>query len=403
MPSGQIRTVIEFSFLTHQIRTDDEQAPPTQRHTAMQVFRRLRDEHGYPGGYGQVQRYLRRHRARHQETFIPLGHLPGQRLEADFGHIHVDCPDGRRLVPFLVTTWAYSNAPFVLALPFERTEAILEGMVAAFEFYGAVAKQVWWDNPKAVATLILRGRERQLHPRYAALASHYTFDPLLCMPARGNEKPDAEGAVKAVQRRFATPVPRVADLAELNAGFRRRCEAERPRVVDAMTARVRAKQDGRIGPEERLVVIRPVGESRIDYALTNAGPGVPLAELVRVQRQRHRIEQVFEAGNGEAGLDHYEVRSWVGWHHHMTLSLVALWFLCLERRRLGGENPGGDGAADAADRHAAAPPSGPDPGGDRRGGHAGAASQRGVADLPLVRGHRDIPPTPVPIRYELSD
>jgi len=84
-----------------------------------------------------------------------------------------------------------------------------------------------------------------------------------------------------------------------------------PLVVDAMSVRVRAKHDGRIGPEERLVVIRPVGESRIDSALSNAGPEVPLAEVVRAQRQRHRIEEVFEAGNGEAGLDHYEVRSWV--------------------------------------------------------------------------------------------
>jgi transposase len=117
-----------------------------------------------------VQRYLLRHRRRHEETFIPLGHLPGRRLEADFGHIHVDFPDGRRLVPFLVTAWAYSNAPFVLALPFERTEAILEGMIAAFEFYGAVSREVWWDNPKTVATSILQGRARQLHPRYAALA-----------------------------------------------------------------------------------------------------------------------------------------------------------------------------------------------------------------------------------------
>jgi SRSO17 transposase len=145
-------------------------------------------------------------------------------------------------------------------------------------------------------------------------------------------------------------------------------------VVDAMTVLVRAKQDGRIGPEERLVVIRPVGEQRIDYALTNAGPEVPLPELVRVQRQRHRIEEVFEAGNGEAGLDHYEVRGWVGWHHHMTLSLVALWFLCLERRRVGGENTRRHGAADEADLHAAAPSPGADPGGDRRGGHPRAAA-----------------------------
>src|SRR3954466_7277197 len=73
-----------------------------------------------------------------------------------------------------------------------------------------------------------------------------------------------------------------------------------PLLVDAMTVRVRARQDGRIGPEEQLVVIRPVGESRTDYALSNAGPEVPLAEIVRVQRQRHRIEEMFGAGNGEA-------------------------------------------------------------------------------------------------------
>jgi transposase len=222
-----------FQEIIDQILADDENAPPKQRHTAMQVFRRLQDEHGYAGCYGQVQRYLLKHKRHLRETFIPLGHLPGQRLEADFGHIHVDFPDGRRLVSFLVTTWAYSNAPFVLALPFERTEAILAGMVAAFEFFNCIPKEVWWDNPKTVATLILQGRQRLLHPRYAALASHYAFNPLFCTPARGNEKPDAESTVKAVQRRFATPVPRVADLDELNEALRRRCQAERERIVQS--------------------------------------------------------------------------------------------------------------------------------------------------------------------------
>lgn len=224
-----------FHSVIDQILRDDEAAPPKQRHTAAQIYRRLRDEHGYRGVYIQVQRYVRTHRPRHQETFIPLGHLPGQRLEADFGHIHVDFPDGRRLVPFLVATWAYSNAPFVRALPFERTEAVLEGMVAAFEFFGAVPREVWWDNPKTVATLVLKGRQRQLHPRYAALASHYAFEPRFCLPARGNEKPDAEGTVKAVQKRFATPVPSVADLDALNAFFHERCTAERDRVVQSLS------------------------------------------------------------------------------------------------------------------------------------------------------------------------
>ena len=278
-----------FQAVIDQILIDDETAPPKQRHTAAQVFRRLRDEHGYRGGYAQVQRYLRKHRRRHQETFIPLGHLPGQRLEADFGHIHVDFPDGRRLVPFLVTAWAYSNAPFVLALPFERTEAILEGMVAAFEFFGAVPKEVWWDNPRTVATLILLGRERQLHPRYAALASHYVFAPLFCMPARGNEKPDAEGTVKAVQKRFATPVPRVADLDELNTFFRKRCEAERDRVVQSLFGPFTIKD--RLA--EDLAAAAPLPRHRFDPCVIQPAVAVDKYQTVAFDGNRYSVPRPF--------------------------------------------------------------------------------------------------------------
>ena len=98
----------------------DEEAPPKQRHTAAQIFRRLHDEHGYAGGYDQVRRYIGRYRRQQRETFIPLTHDPGQRLECDFGHIYVDFPDGRRQVPVLVPTWAYSYCPFAIALPTER-------------------------------------------------------------------------------------------------------------------------------------------------------------------------------------------------------------------------------------------------------------------------------------------
>ncbi len=278
-----------FQAIIDQILIDDESAPPKQRHTAAQVYRRLRDEQGYPGGYAQVQRYVFRNRRREKETFIPLGHLPGQRLEADFGHIHVDFPDGRRLVPFLVTAWAYSNAPFVIALPFERTEAILEGMVTAFEFFDAVPKEVWWDNPKTVATLILLGRERQLHPRYAALARHYVFDPQFCMPARGNEKPDAEGTVKAVQRRFATPVPRVANLDELNILFRNRCEAERPRVVQSLfgpfTIQDRLAED--------LAAAPPLPPHRFDPCVIRPAAPVDKYQTVAFDNNRYSVPRSF--------------------------------------------------------------------------------------------------------------
>jgi transposase len=278
-----------FQAAIDRILRDDEDAPPKQRHTAAQVYRRLRDEHGYPGGYAQVQRYVRGNRRKVEETFIPLGHLPGRRLEADFGHIHVDFPDGRRLVPFLVATWSYSNAPFVLALPFERTEAILHGLVAAFESFGAVPREVWWDNPKTVATTILQGRERRLHPRYAALASHYVFEPRFCMPGRGNEKPDAESTVKAVQRRFATPVPRAADLDDLNRSLRARCAVERDRVVrsitGAFTIRDRLAED--------LAAAAPLPAHRFDACVIRSAVAVDKYQTVAFDGSRYSVPRPF--------------------------------------------------------------------------------------------------------------
>jgi SRSO17 transposase len=150
-----------------------------------------------------------------------------------------------------------------------------------------------------------------------------------------------------------------------------RAGSKGPLEVEAVAARVRAKLSRRIGPEERLLVIRTVGSQREwTYDLSNAPPEVPLAELVRARSCRHRIEEMFQQAKGEVGLAHYEVRSWVGWHHHVTLSLLALWFLVLEQRRLGGKNPGRDGGAVAGDLHRVAPQAPPHGAGDRRGGQS---------------------------------
>jgi transposase len=220
-----------FIALIEQILAEDASAPRKQRHTAMRIFHRLRDEHGYGGRYDQVRRYVSRHRRQQRETHLLLDHPPGCRLECDFGHIHVDYPHGRQLVPVLICVWSYSHYPFAIALPDEKTESILLGMVCAIEFFGCVPLEVWWDNPKTVARSILRGRDRQLNPHYANLASHYRFAPMFCQPARGQEKSDAERTVHALQRRFATPVPRVADADELNRHLLGCCLRERDRTV----------------------------------------------------------------------------------------------------------------------------------------------------------------------------
>jgi hypothetical protein len=162
---------------------------------------------------------------------LPISVDAGQRAESDFGQIEVDFPEGRRTVSVLMITWAYSGAVFAIALPSEKTEAILHGTMKAFEFFGCVPKELWWDNPKTVAKTILRGRDRQLNPNYQSLASHYNFEPLFCLPARGNEKPHVEGRVKWLKRNWATPVPCVKDFAEFNAYLEDCCRQDFSRTV----------------------------------------------------------------------------------------------------------------------------------------------------------------------------
>lgn len=291
-----------FHAIIDGILAADEDAPPKQRHTAMQVFRRLRDEYAYTGGYDQVRRYVGKHGRDRRETFIPLAHDPGQRLECDFGHIHVDFPDGRRPVPVLIAAWAYSNYGFALAVPTERTEAILAGMVAALEFFGCVPREVWWDNPTTVVRQIFQGRERRPNAYYAALASHYAFEALFCMPARGNEKPRAETRVRVLQRQWGTPVPRVADVPELNAYLHQRCLAEAPRTVAGYTESISV----RFARDQAKALPLPV--HRFDACICQPAQ-VDKYQTVRFDRNRYSVPRTcaYRAVTVKGYIDRVEV------------------------------------------------------------------------------------------------
>lgn len=110
-----------------------------------------------------------------------------------------------------------------------------------------------------------------------------------------------------------------------------------PLAIEVVKRRVRARTEtGGTGPEELLFVTRERqsdGTFKHDYYLSNADPGVALKGLARVSKAAHRVEECFERAKGEAGLGDYQVRNWVAWHHHQTLSLLAAWFLNQEARR----------------------------------------------------------------------
>ena len=158
------------------------------------------------------------------------------------------------------------------------------------------------------------------------------------------------------------------------------------KVVRAFKVRVQTRDDaGGPGTVEELVVIRTVsGEPRTWYALARGPEETTLEKFVQVHARRHGIEELLQRGKGEVGLADYEVRGWVGWHHHMTLSFLALWFLTLETERVGEKNAGAHIAADARVVRSLAGPAAGDLDGDCRGDQHRATAQRRSADLRLV-------------------
>ena len=112
------------------------------------------------------------------------------------------------------------------------------------------------------------------------------------------------------------------------------------------------------GWEKGLLIRRKLDEpDELAFYLTLAPEGIALADLGRVAGTRWTIESCFEAAKGEVGLDQYEVRSWTGWHRHITLAMLAHAYLAVVRRATVGGRGGARsrrGAA-AADRARGAP------------------------------------------------
>lgn len=87
-------------------------------------------------------------------------------------------------------------------------------------------------------------------------------------------------------------------------------------------------------PEEWLIIEWPESEEKpTGYWLSNLPEDVPLEKLVRLAKMRWHIEQDYQQLKEELGLDHFEGRKWIGWHRHVTLTMVAFAFLLLERIR----------------------------------------------------------------------
>ena len=92
------------------------------------------------------------------------------------------------------------------------------------------------------------------------------------------------------------------------------------------------------GAEPLWLLIEEQADGKIKYAFSNLPQGTSLKQAVRLWKSRWPVEQGYQQLKEELGLDHFEGRSWRGFHHHATLVMLAYGFLLLERHR-GQEHP----------------------------------------------------------------
>ena len=106
----------EFTGIIDAILADDKLRPKKQHHTSKRILQRLREEHGFTGGYTIVKDYVREQTLRSQEMFIPLVHPPGH-AQADFGEAVVVIGGIEQKAHFFAFDLPHSDACFVKAYP----------------------------------------------------------------------------------------------------------------------------------------------------------------------------------------------------------------------------------------------------------------------------------------------
>jgi SRSO17 transposase len=162
----------------------------------------------------------------------------------------------------------------------------------------------------------------------------WTEDPTSCVPAYGGRggvptEPSRE-AVASVVKVISALDPGQWKTLNLGQG------AKGPLGYEFVAVRVWAVRHRKAGRPIWLVARRtlePIPE--VKYSISNGDETTTLEVLAQVGCTRHKVEEFLEDAKSYLGMAQYETRSWIGWHHHMSLVAMAHLFITLTRRDLG--------------------------------------------------------------------
>lgn len=229
-------------------------------------------QRGYTGGPDHFRHLVAHHRPRRPaEAYLRLRTFPAEQAQVDWAHFgRIEIGRAIRVLSAFVMILSYSRYLFVRFYLDQRMANFLRGHVAAFQWFGGVARVALYDNLKS-AVLERRDDAIRFHPELLQLAAHYRFEPRPVAPARGSDKGRVERAIQYLRHSFFAARP-WRDVDDLNA------------QVDVWCSEQAA---ARPWPDDRRLTVREAFEQERPSLIALPGEPYPTEELVEVSVGKH--------------------------------------------------------------------------------------------------------------------
>ena len=208
----------------------DARRPPRERRTVKKLFAELQGL-GFGGNYSRVTEFIRRWRSDGGtavgKAFVPLRFEPGEAHQFDWSEEHLVIGGVWRKLIAAHLKLCYSRAFVIQAYPTQSHEMLFDAHTRAFAALGGIPRRGIYDNMKTAVDKVKKGKARVVNTRFAALASHYLFEPDFCNVASGWEKGVVEKNVQDSRRRIWQDAAEVrfGSFTELNLWLLARCRS----------------------------------------------------------------------------------------------------------------------------------------------------------------------------------
>lgn len=219
-----------FKDVLEQSLQADAHRPKKGRRTARVLFTQIQAQ-GYRGGYSAVTDFVRRWREQSGKVlgkaFVPLNFEFGEAFQFDWSDEALVVGGVFYKVQVAHLKLCASRAFWLVAYPSQGHEMLFDAHTRSFAALGGVARRGIYDNMRTAVDKVLKGKGRIVNARFAAMASHYLFNPDFCNVASGWEKGVVEKNVQDSRRRvwIEAATRRFGSFIELNAWLAQRCRA----------------------------------------------------------------------------------------------------------------------------------------------------------------------------------